>query len=146
MKKAFIVFILIGTLILSGCGNRAKEYPFRQPVDQIESISIIQWPSWEPEYYLVKELTPKEAESITRDLLQLEAKRQSFLPLDPQVDFGSYIIRIAYSDGEIEMIGYTNNGGTDVNGEDWRGHICFDCEAFLELIDEYIRPRFRENG
>lgn len=132
MKKAVLAALLFLVLFTStGCGG--KTYPFRQSVDEIESVEIV---SAEDAFAFTVVKTLSEAE--TQEFLKQFQTMLFYRYLgDPRTLYGDSI-RIVYSNGNYEMIckhtaEYVENGRRL-----YRWTSCYEDE-FNELINSFLK-------
>ena len=112
MKK-FICFISVVLFIFLTChfcfGNNA--YRFSNPLDEVERVELLYNPNmFSPEcadfeFTLMKELEPGEIATFMTEIYQLETKKYG---PPPRWGYGWYIVRVTYSNGDVEMLGSYN--------------------------------------
>ena len=147
-KSAFMIMTLFLLMSLSGCLFVTKEpYEFRQTADQIVSIEISK-----KVYDSVRTDTPTEViRVLEKDEYQAFLNAVAAVPgnrmgLDPPTGFGSYIVKITYQDGMVELFGEYNNGYITPEGELHQDCYVFDEQAFLDMLSEFLEDEITEDS
>ena len=132
MKKILLPVVLFLLILITLAGFQSGPYPFKEPVNEIESIEIVSAES-SLEFTVVKTLS--------------ETEKQFFLQQFQTIDFYQYFgdpsklygdsIKITYSNGDYEMIcSYTSE-----YVKDGSVHFLFKrCneEAFNDLRNSFL--------
>lgn len=138
MKRFGIVFLLIIVLLLCSCASRQYTFPNKgQPVVSIELLynphankNVIGGPT-ESIRFLQKE----EVDTFLQALYTIETHR-CITP--PPTDYGSYVARVVYENGDVEMFGSWHIEFIEKGKEPTRiGEYYFDREAYEKLFFEY---------
>ena len=118
VKQICVVFLTLVVLVsMMGCvSSDPFQYQFRQDRDQIEKVEICALYYNEKIIEPLVCLTEEKIDALLSDLSSLECWERG--RLDSPRDYGSIIICIRYLDGEIEIIGTSNNGWITPEG-DW---------------------------
>lgn len=118
VKQICVVFLTLVVLVsMMGCvSSDPFQYQFRQDRGQIEKVEICAYYHNEKIIEPLVSLTEDKIDAILSDLSSLECWERG--RLDSPRDYGSIIICIRYLDGEIEIIGTSNNGWITPEG-DW---------------------------
>ena len=146
MIRKLLSISIVTAILLIGCKSASDEpYPFRQDFDQIVSIEILKKEqatiSIDTPMYVLKVLDPGEHQAIVDAILEMEGGR---VVLDPSTDFGYYIIRITYKDGEMELIGNYNNAHVSTDGTIHVDSYAFDKDQFYDVISEFLGEEVTE--
>jgi len=139
-KRHWIIFVIL-SVTLAGCAaDPSKPYSFRQKESQIVEISILvqnkEYSNWEERFEVIVELDPSQYSYFLEKLSSV--KGQPFFN-PPGTDFGLYVIRITYIDGEEEFISCDNNAYLRPGKELRYDTYWFsDKDGFDQLIQEFI--------
>lgn len=147
MKSRLIGIVILVACILSGCFFVSNEpYTFRQEYDQIAKIEIVNKEQdidgYDPaRVKVLKTLDITEHRAFIDDLVKVEGSR---VGLDPPSGFGTYIIRITYRNGEIELISDYNNGYVSINGRVYNDCYCMDKDQFYDFLSRVLGEEITE--
>lgn len=137
MKSRLVALLILIAVMLSGCFlrlvNREGPYEFRQGLDQVVSIEIldIDFDYEGNANNVLMTIDPSMHSEVINGLLELPGIR---IGLDPSTTFGPYIFRITYQNGERELIGRDNNGYITPKGKLRVSNYCFYTEPFEEFL------------
>lgn len=143
MKKR-IIFVLIALFVLLIChtcfGN--NQYSFPNPPEAVEKIELLYNPNRfsakDPFYELVlmRELKSEETVPFMTEIYQLETDRYG---PPPRRGYGWYVVRITYTNGDIEMLGSYNIAYIR-SGEPQHstGIYYFPNNGLTELLKNYV--------
>ena len=129
-KRLLIILFSLVLVCLTGCVGR--EYPFKEPIDEIESIEIV-WAENSLEFTVIKTLSEEEKKDF---LEQFQAIEFYGYFGDPDNLYGDSI-KITYKNGTYEMVcSYTAEYVED-------GEIHFlwescDEEEFNALVNSFL--------
>lgn len=148
MKK--IMFsILLCILFLCCCSRKPATYQFANPIEEITNVAILNNQNESGEgtdasnIYLIRELEEDEIVAFMNDIYQLQTNRRSGGPL---WGYGSYIAKVTYANGDVEMLGTLNiefiPNGTLPTGF---GSYYFTDDSLWMVISEYIPNSDTEN-
>ena len=138
MKIVILLLVIIS--ILCGCSPLPETYPFKDQNDSIESIELLYHPSPEgdftlADYVLVRELAFDEIDPFMDALHTIKTKKTTMSPVR---DYGVYVVRVTYVDGEIEIFGnYHIEFVESGEYETGVGFYFFVGDKFKELFLEY---------
>lgn len=143
--KRFFAAILFLSIVFSflGCNfeniDLTPEYEFRQGVDQIQSIEIL-----EKEYVSVRTDTPMYVlKSFDSSQFQMIIDKINEITIIKRFNssasgFGYYIIRITYKNGEIDLLGNYNTGYYTTDGKLHQESFFLNDEQYYELLSELL--------
>ena len=140
MKKLLVLAICLSFLLLACVPNR-EPYPFENRDEPIAGIELLYYP-WiknenEPfmEFVLIRELS---AEEIPVFMEQLYALPSSFVHGSPLGNYGSYIARVSYENGDTEYFASRHIELVKAGEEPYAvGVYSFTGDSFDELFLEY---------
>ena len=144
-SKVFIASAIV--VVLLGCFffTTNRPYELRQEINQIDKIEILK--KEEPLYgydvamEILKTIDITEHNAFIDGLLKVEGSR---IGLDPPSGFGTYIIRITYRNGEIELFSDYNNGYISIDGIVHTDNYCMDKNEFYEFLSEILGEQIKE--
>ena len=137
-----IVLTLVCTVIVYVVitfGPKQSERPFRQPVENIASVSILVGEKYNPKTgendILLKELPTTDGIELIHALQELEVEYIYFSPfLEPRAPY----LEIHYIDGEIEQLSWHNNFWITPDGEIKNGgYRLADNNKLHEILEQY---------
>ena len=139
MKKIVVIILLL--IVLSGCSAKPSSYPFDHQNEPIVSIDLLYYPWIEDEtqpfmvFQLIRSLESEEVPIFMDALYALETKRAR--PTPPG-NYGQYIARVSYENGDMEYFG-TRHIELVKSGEKAYavGYYYFPGDAFEKLFLEY---------
>lgn len=139
MKKTTAIFLLL--IVLSGCSVQPNSYPFEHRNEPITSVELLYYPWIEDEtkpfmdFQLIRTLESEEVPVFMDALYALETKRAR--PTPPG-NYGKYIARVSYENGDSEYFG-TRHIEFVKSGEKAYavGYYYFLGDAFEKLFLEY---------
>jgi len=140
MKKLLVLVICLSFLLL-GCNSAAEPYLFENRGKSIDCIELLFYP-WiedenEPfmEFVLIRELS---AEEIPVFMEELYALPSSFVYGSPLRNYGSYIARVSYENGDTEYFASRHIELVKAGEEPYAvGVYSFTGNSFDELFLEY---------
>lgn len=126
LAKVFLSIMLIIVLLITavGCENESWQYTFRQDRSNVQKVEICSF-KYQDRKEIVEPLVSfqeDDANAILDDIAALTCYRLS--PLDSSRGFGQIVICIYYLNQEIEVIGTSNNGWVEANG-DWHNELAW---------------------
>lgn len=142
--KNIIRIVLIALLVLLVChscfGN--NRYRFPNPLEEIEKVELLYNPNRfsaeDPvyEFVLMRELQSEEVAPFMTEIYQL--KTDKYGP-PPRRGYGWYIVRVTYSNGDVEMLGsyniaYIRSGKPQHS----TGIYYFPDNGLTELLKNYV--------
>ena len=139
MKRLIILCLLLG--MLSGCSVKPNEYPFEHQNEPIESVDLLYYP-WivddrKPfmEFQLIRTLAVEEIPEFMDKLCSLETKR---VRPTPPSNYGQYIARVSYENGNTEYFGTRHIEFVKAGEEAYAvGYYKFTGDSFEELFLSY---------
>ena len=136
MIRLLVVFWVVVSIFLCGCQQRSYSYPFEQNLDYVEKVEICQYmyDSQDPEIVVLTILENSTALSLLNSIEELECYRHWG---DHTQDFGETVVRIKYTDGETEVLGFCNTAHIDTEGKWWLKGYYFDEDQFSVLVSEF---------
>ena len=140
MRKLLIIVICLALLLL-GCASSRDPYPFENRDEPIASIELLYYP-WinnenAPfmEFVLVRELSAEEIPVFMKELYALPS---SFVLGSPLGNYGSYIARVSYENGDTEYFGSRHIELVKASEEPYAvGVYRFTGDSFDKLFLEY---------
>lgn len=140
MKRILSICLLI--LLLCGCSRMSQKYPFKNQGEAIESIELLYYPWYEDEskpfmeFETIRTLSNAEIPGFMNELYALETKKAT--PTPPG-NYGAYIARVNYKNGDSEYFG-TMHIEFVANGEKpfAVGYYYFPGNQFDELFFKYV--------
>lgn len=142
---SIIAVILLGYFLLT----TNQPYIFRQAFDQIVKVEILakeeDISGYDTPMEVLKTLDVSEHRAFIDAFMEVEGFR---IGMDPPSGFGTYIIRITYRNGEIELISDYNNGYISVDGVVHTDNYCMDRDQFYDFLasvlgEQVTEPTFR---
>ena len=138
--KKFILICFI-TLLLYGCSPMPKTYPFENKNELIESIELLYYPWYTDdskpfmEFETIRTLTDEEIPEFMDKVYALETKKAA---PTPPANYGLYIARVNYENGDTEYYGTTHIEFVE-SGEKASavGYYYFPGDSFDNLFSEY---------
>lgn len=136
MVRLVVVFLAVVSILLYGCQQESCAYPFEQNLDYVEKVEICQYTYHiqDPEIVVLTILENSTALSLLNSIEELECYRHWG---DHTQDFGETVVRITYTDGEIEVLGFCNTAHIDTEGKWWLKGYYFDEDQFSVLVSEF---------
>ena len=139
MKRMLVVCLIM--VHLCGCSIQPKSYPFVNREEPIKSIELLYYPratNMDEEWMvfrLIRALEPEEIPTFMNALYELPTKRAR--PTPPS-DYGAYIVRVTYENGDTEYFGSIHIEFVQSGSEPYAmGYYYFTGDAFEELFFEY---------
>ena len=137
VKKLAPLIIVLG---LFGCSAYPNEYVFENKNEPIESVELIYYPyarnmDKEDALLSIRFLEAEEIPEFMEKIYSLETKRVWSAP--PR-DWGVYIARVTYQNGDVEYLGsmhieFVESGAEPIA----QGIYCFSGDAFDKVFLEY---------
>lgn len=143
MKKIFIILaICVSIALLCSCAQCSKSYPFPNRDEPIESVELLYYPfavdvdNEEFMYFeLIRKLEQEEISNFMEHLYALKTK-QAFG--SPPCDYGPYIARVNYENGDAEYFGTRHIELVEEGTEAFAvGIYYFSGDSFEKLFLEY---------
>jgi hypothetical protein len=134
-------------LFCSGCmlhPFHSDEYTFTNPTDQIISIELIENQNEEgygidEEYFHV--ICTVEQDQFASLMEKVYRIPTEYLRCDPRFGYGPYIIKVTYSNGDVEILGSDNIEyvpyGKDPCGTSF--YVFDDIDAFMNIFNTYAK-------
>ncbi len=141
MRKMLVVSIILCCSLLSGCffPTQGADYSFYQSIDQIEMIEIVEVIDGTDDNNLIMESVSMLDKEAHQNIVNQILKAGGNYVLEGAVfELGSYVIRITYSSGAVELIGEWSYRHITEDGRVWRGCYWFDDGKFASIISQYI--------
>ena len=143
-NKVLLVSLIAVALCYILVANRT--YQFRQEFDQITKIEILEKEKplsggYDVPMKVLKTLDTSEHRAFIDDFMRVDGSR---VGMDPPTDFGTYLIRITYRNGEIELISDSNNGYISVDGIVYTANYCMDDDAFYDFLSGVLGVQVTE--
>ena len=140
MRKLLMIVICLA-LLLIGCAPSREPYPFENRDEPITNVELLYYP-WinnenEPfmEFVLVRELCAEEIPVFMKELYALPS---SFVLGSPLRNYGSYIARVSYENGDTEYFASRHIELVKAGEEPYAvGVYSFIGDSFDELFREY---------
>ena len=140
MKNLLLLVICVSFLML-GCNSNEKTYPFENRNEPITGIELLYYP-WiddetEPfiEFVLIRKLSDEEIPSFMEELYNLPS---SFVIGSPLGNYGAYIARVSYENGDTEYFASRHNELVKAGEEPYAvGVYSFKGDSFDKLFLEY---------
>lgn len=136
MRKLKLGICFALTFLLVSCTQKPISFPLSQSRDQIIAIELLEDENQvtDPQNFVVRCVIPEsDYETFLAELAQLDCSRNGF---EPATSFGWWIIRIIYSNGDMDLIGSQNNAQV-IGGKKRYDCYCFHYESFRELISKW---------
>ena len=138
MKKILTFTFIAMVLFLSSCKSEQYDFPNKgQPIEKIEFLSnpYANKNTLDAPMYNICSLEEECVDAFMQGLYSIETTR-CITP--PPTDYGLYIARVVYENGDVEMFGsrhieFIAKGDTPKK----IGEYCFDREKFEELFFQY---------
>lgn len=140
--KRIAILVMMLSLVLSGCSYMLKNnYEFAHGVDQIVSIDILDNDDLNP--LLEDDPDPEVLCTISENsfntfISELTNISGNMFLNDPPKGYGSVVIRIAYSNGDFELIGRHNSSVHLTSGGSYAVAFLFEEEGFNEFLRNYV--------
>ena len=139
MKKILTICLIM--LLLCGCSPKPQSYPFVNKSEPIESVELLYYPranNVDEEWMAFQQIRVLEPEEITTFMNALYALPTKRARPTPPSDYGSYVARVTYENGDMEYFGSVHiefvANGTDAHA---MGYYYFPGNAFEELFFGY---------
>ena len=129
-KTLLIILFSLVLVCLTGCVGR--EYPFKEPIDEIESIEIV-WAENSLEFTVIKTLSEEEKEDFLDKFQKMKFHKNFF---DPIAVYGN-VIKITYKSGIYEMICFYETVYVEGGFIQYRLVGC-DEEEFNALLNSFL--------
>ena len=129
-KTLLIILFSLVLVCLTGCVGR--EYPFKEPIDEIESIEIV-WAENSLEFTVIKTLSEEEKKDFLEQFQAIEFYGSFGDPINLYGDS----IKITYKNGTYEMVCFY----TAEYVEDGEIHFLWescDEEEFNALLNSFL--------
>ena len=129
-KRLLIILFSLVLVCLTGCVGR--EYPFKEPIDEIESIEIV-WAENSLEFTVIKTLSEEEKKDFLEQFQAIEFYGSFGDPINLYGDS----IKITYKNGTYEMVCFY----TAEYVEDGEIHFLWescDEEEFNALLNSFL--------
>ena len=146
MKKGRCILICIFCVLLSGCGFFPvvrKPYSFKQEIANVYSIEIVRklYDTLDPIGEVEVETTLQEDlyDGFMEALVLIDG---NYVLEGAAFNFGKYIVRITYFNGEVELISEYNSGYVTPEGILVQEHYWFDHDQFYALLAKYVEIDF----
>ena len=107
-KRHILIVLLI--LMLCHCHSISR-YRFANPLEKVVKIELLHNPNYQSpecakfEFTLMKELEPDQFAPFMLEIYELETAR---CVSPPGWGYGWYIVRVTYSNGDVEILGSRN--------------------------------------
>ena len=138
MRRIGCLFVLF-VLMLSTAGCTAYEGPYtfwRQDRSHIEKVEICSYNSFDKTQTVITTLSDT-AEALLDEISSLECLE--YFPGDHPREYGPFVVCITYSDGEMELIGFTNIGYIKPDGvRCLTEYFIADSQEFFDVICKYV--------
>lgn len=128
--RGLLLGFLICVLVISLCACAANP-PFKQPIESIEKIELIEHSATEESVLCT--LTDTDVELFMEDLLDMPCYKRS----SPVGELGQLEIRIYYIDGNADFIGSEANACIQDGNMVIHGWYYFEEAALRELFAAY---------
>ena len=135
MKKNCLVIVIVLCTLFTGCQNRTYSDYLRQPKENIEEIELLRF--IDNEHVTIYTLEKKQFDGFVEEVCALNVSNIRGYPTD---NCGLLVVRIYYSNGDIEMFGneaikYTTMKG-DIYIDDWHSVLYADLyNLFTKYVD-----------
>lgn len=141
MKKSKLILCLLACIVLiSAVGCKQYKGPYtlwRQDKSNIEKVEICSYDWKNLTRTTYAEFSDTEAEEIVDRISELECGE--YFPGDHPREYGPIQVCIIYSDGEVEIIGFTNIGYISSKGIKYLTPYCIDePKELYAIICEYV--------
>lgn len=143
MKKISIILaVCLSVALLCSCTQSSKTYPFPNRDEPIESVELLYYPfaiDVDNEEFMNFELIRKlEQEEISEFMERLYAVKTKQAIGSPPCDYGPYIARVTYENGDSEYFGTRHIEMVEAGTEAFAvGIYYFHGDAFEKLFLEY---------
>ena len=138
MKKHRIIILSILIAILLCRCISSNHYKFKHPLDEISQVSIYindELTGYIEDHTVAVVLEKDEYISLLAQLSKMECR----VPFgDPMWTFGPLVLRIDYTDGSFEVIGYTNSRYVMPDGTMKEQYKRFSKEDFIALLSQFL--------
>lgn len=141
MRKLLVVLLILFCSLLSGCffSTQRVDYRFYQSADQIEMIEIVEVIDGTDDRNLIMEpvsvLDKEEHQNIVNQILKAGG---NYVLEGAVFELGTYVIRITYNSGAVELIGAWSYRHITEDGQIWPGCYWFDDGQFSSIISQYV--------
>lgn len=148
ISKAFLIVLLCFTLLLSGCITVERNFEIDESsVSSIEIYDLREYneSTWDfykhvdPDYTLKKELHGEFLDDLGK-IEFTDTKVLLPIPMDPSFEYGSWTVRINYTNGDYRFISHAgygetyNEDGSIVDSD----HYGCNYEEWIGLIEKYL--------
>ncbi len=141
MRKLLVALLILFPILLPGCffPTQRVDYKFYQSFGQIEMIEIVEVIDGTDDSNLIMESVSVLDKESHQDIVNQIHKAGGNYVLEGAVfELGSYVIRITYSSGAVELIGEWSYRHITEDSHVWRGCYWFDDGQFSSIISQYI--------
>lgn len=139
MKKLICIILLLS--VLTGCSVKPNSYPFEHRNEPITGVELLYYPWIDDEtkpfmeFQVIRILESEEVPVFMDALYALETKRAR--PTPPG-NYGQYIARVSYANGDTEYFGTRHIELVKAGEEAYAvGYYYFTGDAFDKLFLEY---------
>ena len=136
-----ILSVCLAMLLLCGCSRMPKTYPFENKDQPIASVELLYYPWYEDEskpfmeFEIIRTLSEDEIPDFMNELYSLETKKAT--PTPPG-NYGAYIARVNYENGDAEYFGTMHIEFVAYGEEPFAvGYYYFPGEEFDKLFFQY---------
>lgn len=136
-KCIWAVFFCAILLVIAGCSYEGP-YTFRQDLSNVGKVEIYEYDYTTGNRTLITELPEPQAQELVAELAGMTCYQYG--PGDHPRKYGSLMIGITYTNNEVELIGLTNIGWIEPDGEIHLTDYCFDERVLFDLIVKYVDP------
>lgn len=109
MKKYYVIILIV--LCLCGCSRMPEAYPFENKDEAIKTIELLYYPWYTDEskpfmeFETIRTLKKEEIHAFMESIYALDTRKSA--PTPPG-NYGMYIARINYENGDTEYLGSTH--------------------------------------
>ena len=141
-KMSIILTVCLSIALLCSCAHSSKSYPFPNQDEPIESVELLYYPfavDMDNEEFMKFELIRYlEQEEISEFMERLYALKTTQAFGSPPCDYGPYIARVNYENGDSEYFGSRHIEMVEAGTEAYAvGIYYFRGDAFEKLFLEY---------
>ena len=139
MKKGAVIIAFVSIFLsmsLIGCNSKSFSYEFIQDQANIATVAIstLDYESKKMETLIT--LSEENIGVLINDVKSLKCRE--FMPIDPLLSYGDVVICITYYNGEIEVIGITNIGYIDLDGNWITTRKYFNIKDICAVISKFV--------
>jgi hypothetical protein len=139
-ERTRILCILLCIALLftvQGCSYEGP-YSFRQDTSQVEKVEICEYDYTTGTRTLIMQLSEDKAQEMIKELAAMTCSRYG--PGDHPREYGQLMICLTYTNNEVELIGISNIGWIDPDGNKHLTDYHFVERELFDLIVEYVNP------